>query len=163
MRMFGTAPSPQQIATRFIGDLLAVERLVRSAPAQVNQLLALAEEIVAIGYQVLKIAERLDAGAESFGQLGERLDQRADELIVVGEHMRTMGDHIDDRGAEIITSAQRVNQTAQELMLMLPTLERALELATPLEGAIDRFGRFVDRFPGAGPARRRQQPEDGED
>jgi len=25
MRMFGTAPSPQQIATRFIGDLLAVE------------------------------------------------------------------------------------------------------------------------------------------
>jgi len=45
-----------------------------------------------------------------------------------------MGDHIDDRGAEIITSAQRVNQTAQELMLMLPTLERALELATAAGG-----------------------------
>jgi hypothetical protein len=156
-------PAPKDAAIRFVTDLLAVERLVRSAPAQINRMIGLGEEIVAIGYQVLKIAERLDARAESFGQLGEHLDQRAGELIVVGEHMRTMGDHIDDRGAEIITSAQRVNQTAQELMLMLPTLERALELATPLEGAIDRFGRFVDRFPGAGPARRRQQPEDGED
>lgn len=155
--------TPTDAATRFVTDLVAIERLVRTAPAQINQLLALAEEIVAIGHQVLEIAERLDARAEAFGQLGERLDQRAAELIVVGEQIPAMGDQIDVRGAEIVTTAERVNQTAQELILMLPTLERALELATPLEGAIDRFGRFVDRFPGASPGRRRQPPSDGDD
>jgi hypothetical protein len=36
---------------------------------------------------------------------------------------------------------------------MLPTLERAIEMASPLEGAIDRVGRLVDRLPG-GAARR---------
>ncbi len=35
----------------------------------------------------------------------------------------------------------------------LPALERAIEMASPLEGAIDRFGRLVDRLPG-GTARR---------
>ncbi len=161
--MFGvTAPSPQQLAGRFIGDLGAVERLIRTAPAQIGQLLALAEEIVAIGHEMLVIAERLDARAESFGELGERLDRRAGELVVMGEQMRAMGDGIDQRGAEIVTSAELVSQTGHELILMLPALERALDLATPLEGAIDRFGRFVDRFPGAGPPRRRPPPEDDE-
>ena len=38
---------------------------------------------------------------------------------------------------------------------MIPTLERAIALASPLEGAIDRFGRFVDRLPGG------QRPRSG--
>jgi hypothetical protein len=35
----------------------------------------------------------------------------------------------------------------------MPTLERALQMASPLEGAIDRFGRLVDRLPGGAPRR----------
>lgn len=155
--------APQQLARRLLTDLLAVERLIRTAPEQMSRLLGLGEELVAIGHQVLEIAERLDERAESMGQLGERLDQRAAALVEVGSRMGTMGDQIDVRGTEIVASAERVSQTARELMLVLPTLERALDLATPLEGAIDRFGRFVDRFPGASGPRRRQQREDGQE
>jgi transposase len=158
--MFGVPlPSPAEVFSRMSTDLAAIERLVRTAPAQIERILGLGEEVVGIGYRVLEITERLDARAESIGRLGERLDARAAELIALGEHMQQMGGQIDDRGAEIVAGAERVSDTAHELLLVLPTLERALELATPLEGAIDRFGRFVDRFPGASPARRRQLRE----
>jgi methyl-accepting chemotaxis protein len=163
MRAFGlTIASPVQLADRLLTDLAAVERLIRTAPDQMSRIIRLGEELVAIGDRVLEIAERLDERAESIGELGERLDRRAAELISVGGRMSTMGDQVDERGAEIVASAAQVSQTAHELMLVLPTLERALDLATPLEGAIDRFGRFVDRFPGASNPRRRPQHDPDE-
>lgn len=151
--------TPQSLLERALTDLAAIERLVRSAPSQIERILGLGEEIVGIGYRVLEITERLDARAEAIEELGERLDARATELIALGEHMQTMGGQIDERGAEIVAGADRVSQTATELLLVLPTLERALDLATPLEGAIDRFGRLVDRLPGAAAQRRRQARE----
>jgi len=154
--------SPQAVVSRALTDLAALERLIRIAPRRIDQLLGLAEELVAIGQRVLEITERLDARAESIGRLGERLDARAVELIDLGEHMQEMGGQIDRRGADIVAGAERVSETAQELLLVLPTLERALDLATPLEGAIDRFGRLVDRFPGAAAQRRRQARDERE-
>ena len=96
--------------------------------------------------------------------LGERLDRLAGELLEMGGHMQTLGEQVDARGAEIVDRAGRVVETGSELIAVLPTLERALDMATPLEGAIDRFGRFVDRLPGGqrpapeAPAPRRGPP-----
>jgi hypothetical protein len=86
--------------------------------------------------------------------LGDRLESQAADLIEVGRAMRETGGRIDDRGADLVDGAARVVQTGSELIAVLPAVERALEMATPLEGAIDRFGRLVDRLPG-GPTRRR--------
>jgi len=71
--------------------------------------------------------------------------------------MRDLGDRIDVRGGEIADRAGQVVETGAELIAVLPAFERALEMATPLEGAIDRFGRLVDRLPG-GATRRRPGP-----
>jgi hypothetical protein len=103
---------------------------------------------------VLEIAERLDRRAEAVMSLGERLDERAVELLELGATMRDLGHRIDDRGAEIVERASQVVETGGELITVLPAFERALEMATPLEGAIDRFGRLVDRLPGGGARRR---------
>jgi len=65
-------------------------------------------------------------------------------------------------GAEIVDGANRVVDAGSELVAMLPTLERAIEMATPLEGALDRFGRLGDRLPG-GATRRRLEQLEGED
>ncbi|HWF50269.1 MAG TPA: hypothetical protein VG294_06435 [Solirubrobacteraceae bacterium] len=139
-------------------------------------MLELGEEIAAIGRAVLEIAERLDEHAEAMLALGERLDGRAEailelgtrldgraeailelgarldgrttELIELGTRMHDLGDRVDARGAEVAIQAGAVADTATELITVLPTIERALQLATPLEGAIDRFGRLVDRLPG---------------
>jgi hypothetical protein len=176
---------PHAILNRVLSDLGAIARAAREAPGQLDRMLGLGEEIAAIGRAVLEIAERLDERAATILVLGERLDARAEailelgtrldgraeaiielgarldgrttELIELGTRMHDLGDRVDARGAEVATQAGAVADTATELITVLPTIERALQLATPLEGAIDRFGRLVDRLPGgrrpdAGPA-----------
>ena len=158
MRVLGIPiESPQVTVNRLLSDLGAVARMARSAPRQLDRVLDLGEEIAEIGRQVLLVAERLDRRAEAIMALGERLDSRAAELIELGDGIRELGDRIDDRGAEIVDRATQVIETGTELITVLPAFERALEMATPLEGAIDRFGRLVDRLPG-GAQRRRVDP-----
>jgi hypothetical protein len=163
---------PQVIVNRVISDLGAVARAARTAPAQLERLLDLGEEMAAIGRAVLEVAERLDGRAAAVMKLGEQLDLRARDLLELGVEMRALGNRIDDRGsnivelgnriddrgAEIVDSARRVAETGGELISVLPALERAIQMTTPLEGAIDRFGRLVDRLPGGGTPRRRVGP-----
>lgn len=173
MRLLGfSLEPPQAYLGRIASDLGAVARVARGAPGQLDRMLALGEELAGIGRAVLEITERLDRRAEAITSLGERLDGRAQELLELGSAMRELGDRIDvrgseivavgnridDRGREIVDTATRVVETGGELINVLPALERALEMATPLEGAIDRFGRMVDRLPGGGTARRRVGP-----
>ncbi len=155
MRLFGfPIETPQTVINRAVSDLGAVARLARAAPAKLDRILELGEEIAGIGRQVLEIAERLDRRAEAIMLLGERLDARTEELIELGEDMRGLGERVDARGAEVVDGANRVVDTGSELITVLPAFERALQMATPLEGAIDRFGRLVDRLPGGAPRRR---------
>jgi hypothetical protein len=157
MRVLGLPlESPQTVANRIASDVAALARLARAAPAQLDRMLELGEEIASIGRGLLEIAERLDRRAEAVMVLGDRLDRRAGELIDLGGNMQLLGEQVDARGAQIVDRAAAVVQTGSELINVLPALERALEMATPLEGAIDRFGRFVDRLPGGG--QRPQRP-----
>lgn len=165
MRVLGLPlEPPYTIVSRALTDLGAVARMARTAPAQLERILELGEQIAEIGRGVLEIAERLDHRADAALALGERLDARADELLKLGRKMEKLGERVDKRGAEIVergdeivASAASVAQTGSDLIEMLPTLERALEMASPLEGAIDRVGRLVDLLPG-GPARRPAAP-----
>ena len=62
---------------------------------------------------------------------------------------RTWGDG-STRGAARSSTREPVVETGAELIAVLPTSSVHVEMATPLEGAIDRFGRLVDRPPGWG-------------
>jgi methyl-accepting chemotaxis protein len=136
-----------------LSDLAAVSRAARMAPAQINRMLELGEEIATIGRGVLEIAERLDRRAEAVLSIGQRLDERAAALLELGTKIEVLGGQVNSRGAEIVDRATQVAETGSELIAVLPTLERALQMASPLEGAIDRFGRLVDRLPGGAPRR----------
>jgi hypothetical protein len=164
MRLLGVPiESPQAVVNRLASDVGAIARLARTAPAQLDRLLELGEEIVDIGQRVLDIAERLDRRAEAVVALGERLDARASELLDLGTVLRGLGERVDATGVEIVDRATRVVETGSELLMVLPTLERALELATPLEGAIDRIGRLVDRLPRSAGRGRPSPPPAAED
>jgi hypothetical protein len=136
------------VITRIAADLGAIARFAVLAPAQMERMLELGEEIASIGWQVLEIARDLDRRGQAIMMLGERLDGRAEELVELGAQMHDLGERIDVRGGEIADRAEQVAETGSELIAVMPTFERALEMATPLEGAIDRFGRLVDRLPG---------------
>ncbi len=145
------------LLTATVSELRAVDRLVRTLPNQLERGLTIGEEIAALSRQMLEIAERLDERGYTITQLGERLDLRALQLLEMGQDMHDLGTRIDATGTDIADRAGHVVATAGELITILPTMERALDLASPLEGAIDRFGRIVDRFPGAASSRRREQ------
>ena len=149
MRVLGfPIESPQSVINRAVSDVAAIARLARTAPAQFERMLVIGEDIAASARAALEIAERLDRRADAVLSIGERLDARASELVDLGGHMREIGQQVDARGAEIVDRASKVIETGSELIGVLPALERALEMASPLEGAIDRFGRLVDRLPG---------------
>jgi hypothetical protein len=160
MRLLGVPiESPQSVINRISSDLAAVARMARLAPAQIDRMLELGEEMATIGRGVLEIAQRLDERAEAVLSIGQRLDERAGALIELGGKMEVLGGQVDARGAEIVDRAAEVVETGSELIGVLPALEQALRMASPLEGAIDRFGRLVDRLPGGQP-RRAAEPED---
>lgn len=174
---------PQAMVNRAFADLAALARVARRAPVELERMLELGEEIARIGREVLALGEALDRRADAMIALGKRLDERAGSILALGERleerggsivalgerldeqgaelaalggrMSEVGKRIDSRGVEIVEGATRVAQTGDELITVLPALERAVAMATPLEGAIDRFGRLVDRLPG-GVARRRE-------
>jgi hypothetical protein len=143
--------------TSTLSELRAVDRLLRTLPDQLERGLAIGEEIAELSRRTLEIAERLDERGDKITEFGERLDLRAGQLLEMGQDMHELGVRIDATGTAIADRAGHVVATAAELITILPTMERALDLASPLEGAIDRFGRIVDRFPGAPPSRRREQ------
>jgi hypothetical protein len=152
VRVFGIPIyGPRTVVNRVVTDVTDAARLARVAPAQLERLLELGEEIAAIGRQILVIAERLDERADAIMALGERLDRRAEEVLELGTTVAATGVQINERGAEIV-------ETGAELIAVMPTFERALDMATPLEGAIDRFGRLVDRLPGGGTRRQSELP-----
>lgn len=163
MRILGVQViTPLDVARRAVTDALAVERLVRTLPDQLEQGIGIGHELVDIGNQMLEIAERLDDRAARFNDLGERLDVRAEQLLELGQTIRDLGSRIDVTGSEIVLQSGKIVGAASDLISVLPTMERAVDLASPLGGAIDRFGRIVDRFPGGAPQRRREPVPDVE-
>jgi hypothetical protein len=160
MRVLGLPiVSPGEAVEAIVSDLRAVVRMARAAPAQLDRVLELGEEIARTARAALEVAERLDRRAETFVGLAERLDARAEELLLLGTELRQLGGQVEVRGGEIVDRAGEVVEAGAELVAVLPALERAIQMATPLEGAIDRFGRLVDRLPGGTGHRRGEHLE----
>jgi hypothetical protein len=80
--------------------------------------------------------------------LGERIELRGDALISLGERMEELGGQVLSQGGVIEEAAREVAERGADVAAALPTLQRAVELAQPLEGAVERVGRLVDRLPG---------------
>ncbi len=107
--------------------------------------------------EILELGDRVDARAEGIVAMGDRVDARAGELLGVAgdvsgrlDGLLTLGDRID----EILEQGRRVEQVARDvadrggaIAEALPVLQRAVEMAVPLEGAVERLGRIVDRLP----------------
>ena len=57
---------------------------------------------------------------------------------------------LSDAAQGIDTHAQKLVTGIDELVAILPTLQRLTEIVDPLDNTVVRLGRFVDRLPGAG-------------
>ena len=154
------------LGSRVLRDLDAMAEVARAVPRAISLL----ESLDRRAGQVLELGERIDSRAEAMLELGQSLDRRAESIL-------TLGATIDERGAELVALGDRFNEVgenmlvearlvqqraaevvaqANEVIAVLPTVKRAIEIGEPLEGAIERFARVVDRLPGSpqSPSRR---------
>jgi hypothetical protein len=102
--------------------------------AQVEHATALLARIESMGHQVVVLGEQIDARAGLLLDMGERFDTRA------GDILREAG-VMEERAREVAVAGTAIAAA-------IPLLERALQIAEPLEGMAERVGRIVDRLPG---------------
>ncbi len=121
--------------------LLAPPLLVLRALDDIHTLAQTAPEFVELGHRVVDIGERIL-------DLGERIDARADQMISMGHQFESLGEAMAAEARATQNAAKDVVLAAREILTALPILEQAVALGTPLEGAVERIGRIVDRLPG---------------
>jgi hypothetical protein len=136
-------------------DLLIPPRLIIRAADDLHRMVVLAEKS-------LERLEAMERRTDRMLELGERIDGRADEVLGLGERISTQTAAVTELGAEmeelgrrmleqgviIEKQAEAVAARAGELVEALPTIELAVSMVSPLEGAVERIGRAVDRLPG---------------
>src|SRR3954451_6237685 len=144
---------PVSAVVQALDDLHAIAEAARRLPEieatlteQFEILNRQADAIIGLGDRIVEQGERLDARAGEILVLGGRVDERAASLL---QH----SDRLDERAAEVMEESLRVRESAHEVAVRgaevaaaLPTLQQLATTAEPLQGAIERFGRIVDRL-----------------
>jgi hypothetical protein len=142
---------PIRAVDRALSDLHAIARLAAEMPTRLDALDARAEAILDLGDRIVTLGESLNTRAEQVVELGERIDDSGRELVDLGGRLFTLGESVNKQGVVIAERAREVAERGGEVAAALPTLQRAVGIAEPLEGAVERLGRMVDRIPGSRP------------
>ncbi len=158
---------PPKLLLRALDDLHTIATVAQDTSRRLDRLEATLDEALALGHRIesiggdlLGMAGRMDRRAVAMLNLGERIDARADAVLALGEKVDARGRQLVDEGRLMQERAREVTDRAGELVEALPLLERALGLAMPLEGAVERLGRVADRLPGGRAAAGRGKPRD---
>lgn len=125
---------PSKLALRALDDL---HTLATTADRAVDLLERLDE-------RATRIEGQLDRGIA----LGQQLERRGGDIAALGTQFEHLGDALLTEARSTQAVGAEIAQRGAEIAAALPLLQRALDLGEPLEGAIERAGRIVDRLPG---------------
>jgi hypothetical protein len=105
--------------------------------------------------RAVDLLDRLDARATSIERqletgiaLGRDLERRGADIAALGGQFEHLGDALLTEARSTQAIGAEIATRGAEIAAALPLLQRALDLGEPLEGAIERAGRIVDRLPG---------------
>ncbi len=151
-------------------DVLVPVRLITRAADDLNRLVTLGEraldrlDTLEEKFDLmLAMGERIEGQAAEIIELGERVSAQADELGALGTRMETLGRDVLQQGVVLQSQADAMVGAAGELAEALPTIEQAVTMVSPLEGAVQRLGRTIDRLPGGRQRRQEEEPEPEEE
>ena len=104
------------------------------------------------------VEQRINERLAAIVELGEGVDERLVQVLELGDRIVALGERVDlngERADRVLATGERVEQSAKDVAAVgrqiadaLPVLQRAITMAEPLEGAVERLGRIVDRLPG---------------
>jgi predicted nuclease with TOPRIM domain len=160
---------PPRLLLRALDDLHTIARAAallgdveQRLDERMREVIALGERIEEVVGDGLEMAERIRAAGERIAELAEGVDRRLDEVLDMGERVVGLGDRVDghvdgldrlasamlEQGRRVEAAGRDVAVSGRQIADALPLLERAGTMAEPLEGAVERLGRVVDRLPG---------------
>lgn len=140
-------------------DLMLPGRLLIRALDDLHTIARSAERGVAKLEDLDRRGERIEELGRRFLEVGERLDSRGGEILEFGASFEQLGRELHTQARVMDEHARQVEAVGAEIVAALPTLQQAVTLVSPLEGAVERIGRAVDRLPGG--ARRPASAEVG--
>jgi methyl-accepting chemotaxis protein len=123
-------------------------RLAQRAIDGASEALETGRQLVRIASEGVTLLERLDRRAEAIIALGERLDARGAAVLEQIEEVDEIGREIAEQARLVQDRAQEVVDRVGEIIGVIPTMRRAVELVEPLEGTVDVLGRVADRLTG---------------
>lgn len=129
-------------------DLLIPGRLLVRALDDLHKIAGSAERGVRSLESLDRRAERIEELGERFLAVGQRLDDRGAEILEFGGSMEELGRELHTQAQVMDEHASQVEAVGAEIVASLPMLQQAVTLVSPLEGAVERIGRAVDRLPG---------------
>lgn len=118
---------PPKLLLRALDDLHTIATVAEDVNARLARLEASADALVTIGAQ-------MEVHARNVLDLGGKIDERGKQIVAEGKIIQDRAREVSDRAGQVLEA--------------LPLLERAIALAQPLEGAVERLGRVADRLPG---------------
>ena len=139
---------PIDLVTRALDDLGAIARVARELPERLDTLEARAEKVQEQLDRALGIGETIADNSAAMVELGRNIEARGEAMVDLGERMIVLGNTVLDRSNVIADRAKEVADRGADVAAALPVLERAVSMASPLEGTVERLGRALDRLPG---------------
>jgi hypothetical protein len=144
---------PIDLVTRALDDVGAIARVARELPDRLDTLEARAEKVQEQLDRALGIGETIADNSTAMVDLGRNIEARGEAMVELGERMIELGNIVLERSLLISDRAKEVADRGAEVAAALPTLQRAVSIAEPLEGTVERLGRALDRLPGGRAAR----------
>jgi methyl-accepting chemotaxis protein len=123
-----------------------------------------ARRVVALATLIDRAGSLLDDVAElrrSAAVIAGSLSELGASAAGIDKNAREIADEISGLSTAakgIDTHAEKLAVGIDELVAILPTLQRLTEIVDPLDNTVLRLGRFVDRLPGNRRAQRSPQP-----
>ena len=119
-----------RLLQRTVDDVGAIATAARELPARMQELDERAARMQDQLDRALALGEVIAANTAAMVEMAERVESRGASMIELGERMMTLGNSVTQQSESIA---------------------RALAIATPLEGTVERLGRALDRLPGGKP------------
>jgi uncharacterized protein Yka (UPF0111/DUF47 family) len=139
---------PIDLISRALDDVGAIARVARELPDRLDTLEARADKVQEQLDRALTIGETIADNSAAMVELGQSIEARGEAMVDLGERMIVLGNAVLERSAVISDRAKEVADRGAEVAAALPVLERAVSMASPLEGTVERLGRALDRLPG---------------
>lgn len=122
-----------RLLQRVVDDVGAIAAASRELPARMQEL----------DDRAARMQDQLDRALD----LGEKIADNTAAMVAMAERVESRGESMVELGERMITLGNAVTEQSQ-------SIARALAIATPLEGTVERLGRALDRLPGG-----KQRPE----